>query len=82
MEKIKKFFNINEKYRFEWNDIRAVLTLINFILILFSFSVGAIFGISIAFIGLIKDFVTDRHISSIVMHFISFLLNGYILFFL
>lgn len=80
-EKIKHFFNIEHAYAFEWNDLRAVLSLINFILLLFSFPLGAAFGLVIAIFGLIKDFTTDRHINGIAMHLVSIMLNGYILFF-
>ena len=81
MEKLKKFFNIKCAYKFEWNDLRAVLMLINFMLIMLNFSVGAIFGLTVAFFGLIKDFTTDRHISGIIMHLTSIMLNSYFLFF-
>ena len=60
--KIKNFFRIERAYRFEWNDLRAVLSLINFVLLLFSFPVGAAFGLSIAILGLVKDLTVDRHI--------------------
>lgn len=80
-QKIMNFFRIEGTYRFEWNDLRAVLSLINFILLLFSFPVGAAFGLTIAIIGLVKDFTTDRHINGIAMHLVSIMLNGYILFF-
>ena len=79
--KVKKFFNIETAYKFEWNDLRALLTFINFALILLNFSIGSIFGLTIATFGLIKDFTTDRHISSILMHLISVALNCYFLFF-
>lgn len=80
-EKIRHFFRIETTYKFEWNDLRAVLSLVNFILLLFSFPLGAAFGLTIAVLGLIKDFTTDRHINGIAMHLVSVLLNGYILFF-
>ena len=80
-EKIKSFFHIEHAYSFEWNDLRAVLSLINFILLLFSFPLGAGFGLIIAILGLIKDFTTDRHINGIAMHLVSVMLNSYILFF-
>ena len=79
--RLLQFFNIEHRYSFELNDLRAVLSVINFILLLFSFSLGAAFGLAIAIIGIIKDFVTDRHINGIAMHLTSILLNGYILFF-
>ena len=80
MEKIKSFFGIKTAYKFEWNDLRAVLMLINFLLIMCNFAVGAIFGLTIAAIGLVKDFTTDRHISGIIMHCTSVLMNCYFLF--
>lgn len=79
---MKKFFKIEHKYKFEWNDLRALLQIINVALIVFwSFDVGAIFGLCVASLGLIKDFTTDRHINGIVMHLASIVLNVFILFF-
>lgn len=81
MDKVKKFFGIETKYKFEMNDLRALLQLINVALIVFAgFQVGAIFGLCIATLGLIKDFTTDRHINGIAMHLASILLNLFILF--
>jgi MFS superfamily sulfate permease-like transporter len=78
---MKKFFKIEGKYRFEMNDLRALLQLINVALIVFAgFDVGAIFGLCVASLGLIKDFTTDRHINGIVMHLASIILNCFILF--
>lgn len=80
MEKIKKFFGVDGKYRFEWNDLRALLQLINVALIIFAgFSVGAIFGLTIATLGLVKDFASDRHINGIVLHLLGIVLNIFIL---
>ena len=79
---MKKFFKIEGKYKFEMNDLRALLQLINVALIVFcGFNVGAIFGLCVASLGLIKDFATDRHINGIAMHFASVVLNVFILFF-
>lgn len=82
MEKIKKFFKIESAYRFEMNDIRAALQLINVALIVFAgFDIGAVFGLCVAILGLVKDLATDRHINGIAMHGASILLNCFILFF-
>lgn len=82
-ELVKRFFKIEQKYKFEMNDIRAILQLINVGLIVFvGFNVGAIFGLIIASLGLIKDFATDRHINGIVMHFTGICLNVFILWFI
>lgn len=79
MEAIKKFFNINEDYKFEMNDLRAVIQIINVVLIMiFGLSVSW-FGLALAVFGLIKDFTTDRHINSIAMHTASAVLNIYFL---
>jgi hypothetical protein len=75
MEKIKKFFNIETAYKFEMNDLRAVIQVINVALIIaYGLSV-AWFGLALAVFGLIKDFTTDRHINSIVMHLAGAVLN-------
>lgn len=79
---IKKFFKIEQKYKFEMNDLRALLQIINVALIVFvGFNVGAVFGLIIASSGLIKDFATDRHINGIIMHFMGICLNVFILWF-
>lgn len=79
---MKKFFKIEGKYKFEMNDLRALLQLINVALIVFcGFNVGAIFGLCVASLGLIKDLTTDRHINGIAMHLASIILNVFILWF-
>lgn len=76
---MKKFFNIETSYRFEMNDLRAVIQVINVILIMiFGLSVSW-FGLALAVFGLIKDFATDRHLNSITMHTASMVLNIYFL---
>lgn len=76
---MKKFFNIETSYRFEMNDLRAIIQVINVILIMiFGLSVSW-FGLALAVFGLIKDFATDRHINSITMHTASMVLNIYFL---
>ena len=77
---VKKFFKIETEYKFEMNDLRALLQLINVALIVFvGFNVGAIFGLCIAGLGLIKDLITDRHINGIAMHLAGIILNVFIL---
>ena len=79
---VKKFFKIEGKYKFEMNDLRALLQLINVALIVFAgFQVGALFGLCIAVLGLVKDLITDRHINGIAMHLAGMILNIFILFF-
>jgi len=76
---MKDFFGIKTKYQFEWNDLRCGGTIINVLLImLFGLSISW-FGLGIAIIGLIKDFTSDRHLNSILMHFSSVILNIYFL---
>lgn len=76
---IKRFFNIETAYKFEMNDLRAVIQIINVALIMmFGLSVSW-FGLALAVFGLIKDFTTDRHINSILMHTASGVLNIYFL---
>lgn len=76
---MKDFFRIEESYRFEYNDLRALITVINVILIMiFGLSI-AWFGLAVALIGVIKDLKVDRHINGLVMHLASVALNVYFL---
>ena len=60
---MKEFFKIEGKYKFEYNDLRALITVINVILIMiFGLSI-AWFGLAVALIGVIKDLKVDRHIN-------------------
>ncbi|MDV3429535.1 MAG: hypothetical protein LIR50_21345 [Bacillota bacterium] len=79
MERVRTFFNIKTKYNFEWNDLRAVVTIINVILIMiFGLSISW-FGLAVALVGLVKDFTDERHINGILMHLASAILNIYFL---
>lgn len=76
---MKDFFRIEEPYRFEYNDLRAFITVINVILIMiFGLSI-AWFGLAVALIGVIKDLKVDRHINGLIMHLSSVALNVYFL---
>ena len=76
---MRNFFRIEEPYRFEYNDLRALITVINVILIMiFGLSI-AWFGLAVALIGVIKDLKVDRHINGLVMHLASVALNIYFL---
>ncbi len=79
MTKIKNFFNIETPYKFEYNDLRCLITILNVGLIMaYGLSISW-FGLAVAIIGLAKDFATDRHINGILMHFASVALNVYFL---
>lgn len=79
MTKVKKFFGIETAYKFEMNDLRCLIQIVNVVLIMiFGLSVSW-FGLAVAVCGLIKDFATDRHINSILMHTATAILNLYFL---
>ena len=79
MEGIKKFFGIEMPYRFEWNDLRACITMLNVILIMmFGLSVSW-FGLAVAIFGICKDLSQHRHINDMLMHVSSAVLNIYFL---
>lgn len=76
---MKKFFNITaDKYIFDYNDIRCLLTLINVILIItFGLSVAWI-GLAIAIFGTVRDMVCEeRKINSTIQHLTMIVLNVY-----
>ena len=76
---MKKFFRIEENYKFEWNDLRCFVTVINVILIMIYGLSIACFGLFVAFVGVVKDLTTDRHINGLIMHLSTVALNIYFL---
>ena len=76
---MKKFFKIEENYKFEYNDLRALITVINVVLIMIFVLSIAWFGLAVATIGVIKDLKIDRHINGLVMHLATVALNIYFL---
>lgn len=76
---MKNFFNIEKGYKFEWNDLRCFITVINVILIMIYGLSISWFGLFIAVIGIIKDLTTDRRVNGLIMHFSNVCLNIYFL---
>lgn len=75
METVKKFFGIEPPYKLEWNDLRAIIQLINVILIMiFGLSVSW-FGLAISIFGICKDLSQHRHINDLVLHLTGVILN-------
>ena len=79
MTRVKEFFKIESKYKFEYNDLRCLITVINVILIMIYGLSIAWFGLAVALIGVVKDLKVDRHINGLVMHLASVALNIYFL---
>lgn len=75
--RFKKFFGVTEKYRFEWNDLRCLLTVINVLLIMTIGFEVAWFGLTISVLGFVRDMISERRISGTVMHLATIVLNGY-----
>lgn len=79
MDRIKNFFRIEGGYKFEWNDLRCFITVLNVILIMkYGLSI-AWFGLAVAAIGVVKDLTTDRRVNGLLMHLSSVALNIYFL---
>lgn len=80
MNRIKNFFRIEGGYKFEWNDLRCFIAVLNVILIMkYGLSI-AWFGLAVALIGVVKDLTTDRRVNGLLMHLSSVVLNGYFLY--
>jgi hypothetical protein len=79
LTKIKKFFNIKGNFKWEWNDFRCVLTVVNVLLIMTVGFQVAWFGLAISLLGFIKDMTmkNDRRVNSTIMHLSTIVLNGY-----
>lgn len=77
---MREFFNIQEGYKFEMNDLRATIQIINVALIMiFGLSVSW-FGLTVAVCGLVKDVRNqNRHINDFLMHGATAILNIYFL---
>lgn len=74
---MKKFFGITDSYKFELNDLRTLVTVVNVILVMrYGLSI-AWFGLAVAGLELIRDFCSDRHLNGIIMHCASFALNAF-----
>lgn len=76
---MKKFFGIEENYKFEWNDLRCFVTLVNVILIMIYGLSISWFGLAVAVLGIVKDLTTDRKINGLLMHCSNAILNIYFL---
>lgn len=76
---MKKFFNIEGGYKFEWNDLRCFITVTNVILVMIYGLSISWFGLAVAVVGIIKDLTTDRRINGLLMHVANMSLNIYFL---
>lgn len=76
---MKKFFKIEEGYKFEWNDLRCFITVVNVILIMIYGLSISWFGLAVAVIGIIKDLTKDRRVNGLLMHLANVSLNVYFL---
>lgn len=76
---MKKFFRIEESYKFEWNDLRCFISVVNVILIMIYGLSIAWFGLFVAAVGIVKDLTTDRKVNRLLMHLSSVVLNIYFL---
>ena len=76
---MKDFFSISEPFRFEWNDLRALIQVINVILIMIFGLQISWFGLAVAIFGVCKDLSQRRHINEMVMHLSTVALNVYFL---
>ena len=74
---MRKFFGIDGAYKFEWNDLRAFITVVNVILIMIYGLSIAWFGLAVAVIGIIKDLAVDHRINGLIMHLANVALNIY-----
>ena len=76
---MREFFGITESYRFEWNDLRCGITILNVVLIMIFGLQVSWFGLAIAIFGVCKDLSQHRHINDVLMHLSSVVLNIYFL---
>ncbi len=76
---MKKFFNVNGNYHFEWTDIQALFTIINVVLVMNIGLVAAWVGLAIAIFFFVKNLVADRKLNVFVINLGMIALNIYFL---
>ena len=64
-------------YKFEWNDLRSFITVINVILIMIYGLSISWFGLIVALIGIVKDVTIDKKWNGFIMHLANVVLNLY-----
>ena len=74
---MRNFFNLTAPYKFEYNDLRCLVTVVNVILIMIYGLSIAWFGLAVAIIGVIKDLAIDHRINGLIMHLANVALNIY-----
>lgn len=77
---MKKFFGINENFRFEWDNLSALLTVMNVSLILMDFWVAPIFGLVNCAVNLFRLPQGQGHVNMYTMNLALIVLNLYFLF--
>ena len=76
---MRNFFRIEGGYKFEWNDLRAFITVLNVVLIMiYGLSIAWI-GLAVAVVGIVKDLCIDRKINGLIMHLANVVLNVFFL---
>ena len=76
---MRNFFRIEGGYKFEWNDLRAFITVLNVVLIMIYGLSIAWFGLAVAVVGIVKDLCIDRKINGLIMHLANVVLNVFFL---
>lgn len=67
------------KYKFEWNDLRALITIVN-VIVVFAFGLSvAWIALTIAALGLVNDFTTNKKINGFVIHSLNVIISIYFL---
>lgn len=79
MNKIKKFFNITEAYRFDWSDLSAMLTVANVVCIIAGLWWAPIIGIVNCAINIGLSIINRGYINGYVLNSALIVLNIFFL---
>lgn len=72
---MKKFFELDQPYKFEINDIRAFLSILNLWSIVGNHKAFIFICLLCAAFGVINDVAFNRRLNGLIIHFSSLLLN-------
>ena len=76
---VKKYFQLDKPYAFDWNDVVGPLNLINTLLVIRFGLVASWFGVFINLNCMVEDVYRIRRLNLTLLHFSILVLNIYFL---
>lgn len=75
MKKLLAHFELTTPYKFELNDLRAILSVINLWSILHHNTVLIFICVIVAVIGILNDLYINRRLNGLIIHLCALIIN-------